>query len=82
MLSGDIHLTLLPSDQNASAIAGGMEVGDAVAPSGLGTGMFGGRFLPDDEAVDPDNPFTNVKVREALNRAAISGSMLIIISFC
>jgi len=69
MLSGDIHLTLLPSDQNASAIAGGMEVVDAVSPSVLVTGMFGGLFLPDDEAFDPDNPFTNVKVREALNRA-------------
>ncbi len=46
-----------------------MEVVDAVSPTVLVAGMFGGLFLESDEAYDPDNPFTNVKVREALNRA-------------
>jgi ABC-type transport system substrate-binding protein len=69
LVNGGIHLTLLPSDLNAAAIAGGMEVVDAVSPSVLVAGMFGGLFLESDEAYDPNNPFTNVKVREALNRA-------------
>jgi ABC-type transport system substrate-binding protein len=73
VLTGEAHLTLLPGELNAAAIAGGMEIVDAAFPSVLLTGVFGGNWIPDpdnpDDPYDPDNPFLNIKVREALNRA-------------
>jgi peptide/nickel transport system substrate-binding protein len=73
VLTGEAHLTLLPGELNAAAIAGGMEIVDAAFPSVLLTGVFGGNWIPEpdnpDDPYDPDNPFLNIKVREALNRA-------------
>lgn len=68
MLTNEIDLTNLPSTLNATAIAGGMEVVDALSQGIRVDGKFGGLWQISGP-FDPDAPFADIRVREAMNRA-------------
>jgi ABC-type transport system substrate-binding protein len=69
LLSEEVGMTELPRELHAEAIAQGNEVHGTVNPETQVYGVWGGCYGEDTPDYDPNNPLSNVKVREALIRA-------------
>ena len=69
ILAGEAHLSIIPHDLQAVAIAAGMEIIPGVSATAPLYAVFGGNVLPSKDSYDPTIPWTNRKVREALNHA-------------
>ena len=69
LLTREAHMAAVPDDLKDSAVAGGMRIVSANAPSQNLYMVFGGNYLPSKEGYDPNVPWTNPKVRKALNHA-------------
>jgi ABC-type transport system substrate-binding protein len=69
LLGGEISMTELPRELHPEAVAKGFKVWSTVNPMTQAFGIFGGGFGVDTPEYDPNMPASNVKVREAINRA-------------
>ena len=69
ILAGEAHLSIIPHDLQAVAAAAGMKIIPAVSATAPLYAVFGGNQLSSKPSYDPTIPWTNRKVREALNRA-------------
>lgn len=69
LLGGEVAMTELARDLHPEAIAKGYKVHSTINPMTQAFGIFGGMYGEDTEWFDADDPFTNVKVREAMNHA-------------
>jgi peptide/nickel transport system substrate-binding protein len=70
LLGGDAHIVDLPRELQQEAIGRGMKLMSSSQPVDWISVYFGGQYyLPGDEKFDPKVPWTNQKVRQALNMA-------------
>ncbi len=70
LLAGDAHIANLSRDLQAEAANRGMRVISSQQPTIQTVSfMLGQYFLTGDEAYRPDQPFEDIRVREAINRA-------------
>ena len=69
LLSGEIAMTEIPRDLHAQAVAEGYKVWSTVNPMTQAFGILGGGYGTDTPDYDPDMPASDVRVREAINRA-------------
>jgi len=69
LLANEAHITQLPTDLEKDALGRGMKVIESKIMTTPAYIPFGGNYLPTKPHFDPNLPFTNKKVREALNRA-------------
>ena len=69
LLTGEVQMATLPSSLYAQAQGRGMKVISSTLPGKGGFYLFGGQWDARDPLHDPKEPFLNVKVREAVNRA-------------
>ena len=70
LLGGDAHIVDLPRELQQEAIGRGMRLISSSQPVDWISVYFGGQYyLPGDEKFDPKVPWTNKKVRQALNMA-------------
>jgi ABC-type transport system substrate-binding protein len=70
LLTGEAHMSDLTKDLQEDALAAGMELVVGNFPSGHPYMFYmGGLYSQTPDKYDESNPLTNVKVREALNRA-------------
>ena len=70
LLGGEAHITDLPTDIQEEALSRGFQRITSTFPSGTPWYFFfGGQYYVTPESLDPDEPLTNIKVREAINRA-------------
>jgi ABC-type transport system substrate-binding protein len=70
LVTGEVHIAEdVPLDSQAQAIAKGMKLVRSTIPSGGLVGQFGGNYLPSTPSYDTTIPWTNRKVRQALNLA-------------
>ena len=75
LLAGEAHLTVLPKDLQDEALAAGMARTTGLFPKTPWVLFWGGLYFADDKA-DLSMPWTDIKVREALNRAVDSEEVL------
>ena len=68
LLTGEAHMVELPRDVHADLVIKGMKVFSSVQPASQTMFLMGPVYRPDAAAHDPDDPFNNVLVREAINR--------------
>ena len=76
MLAEEIHITSLPGDLYPQVLDAGMRVLRAPIPGTIMLCFFGGLYYSFPGELDPDNPFLNIKVREAMNRAIDKGEIM------
>jgi ABC-type transport system substrate-binding protein len=70
LLAGEAHIAEdIPPDSQPQAIARGMKVVKTTIPTGGLVGNFGGNYVPSTPSFDTTIPWTNRKVRQALNLA-------------
>lgn len=69
LLAGDIAMTEIPRDLHAEAVSQGYQVWSTVNPMTQAFGILGGGYGTDTPDYDPDMPASDVRVREAINRA-------------
>jgi ABC-type transport system substrate-binding protein len=70
LLSGETHIADLPRELQKDALKKGMKIYTSTFPVDWMTVYLGGQYyLPGDPAFKADVPFTNKKVRQALNMA-------------
>jgi ABC-type transport system substrate-binding protein len=70
LLSGEAHVADLPRELQKDALKRGMKIYSSSFPVDWMTVYFGGQYyMPNDPAFKPDTPWTNKKVRQALNIA-------------
>jgi len=70
LLGGEAHIVDLPRELQKEAINRGMKLIASAMPVDWISVYFGGQYyLPGDEKFDPKVPWTNKKVRQALNMA-------------
>jgi peptide/nickel transport system substrate-binding protein len=70
LLAGETHIADLPPELHDDAVAGGLKIVAALNPSNQVTAMFNGLYRQTgDPAHNPDLPWTDIRVREAMNRA-------------
>ncbi|MDH3286586.1 MAG: ABC transporter substrate-binding protein [Betaproteobacteria bacterium] len=68
LLSGDVHIADLPRELHKDALAKGLKrFSSSMATDWVSVYMGGQWYITGDKAFDPKAPFTNKKVREALN---------------
>lgn len=68
--SGEAQIADLPRELQPEAVASGKQVIGSINPAVQVTLMFNGLYMQsEDEAYNPDLPWTDIKVREAMNRA-------------
>ena len=75
LLADESHMAVLPKDLQDEALAGGMARTSALFPKTPWVLFWGGLYFADDK-VDLSMPWTDIKVREALNRAVDSEEVL------
>ena len=70
MLAGEAHIAEIDRDLHSRIVDEGMEVVSSVLPAIQFNFVMGGNYRPDlADRYDPNVPVTNIKVREAINRA-------------
>ena len=69
LLAGEVHISELDRTLFKEVTAKGMQVVNSVLPAVQWAYLMGGVYRPDTPQYDPTVPYTNVKVREAINRA-------------
>jgi peptide/nickel transport system substrate-binding protein len=70
LLAGEAHISDLARELQPDALAAGMEIIGSLNPSVQVTGMFNGLYLKSgDPAANPELPWADIRVREAMNRA-------------
>jgi ABC-type transport system substrate-binding protein len=69
LLGGEVAMTELARDLHPEAISKGFEVHSTINPMTQAFGILGGTYPDDTEWYDANDPFQNVKIREAMNRA-------------
>ena len=70
LLSGEAHVVVLPRELHADAIEAGFEIVSSTGPAMQTAWLFNGQYtLPDDDVLNPDLPWLDVRIREAINRA-------------
>jgi peptide/nickel transport system substrate-binding protein len=70
LLSGEAHIADLPRELQKDAMKKGMKIFTSTFPVDWMTVYLGGQYyMPGDPAYKPDVPWTNKKVRQALNMA-------------
>lgn len=70
ILSGEAHASDLPSELHADALATGMEIVESNAPAMHTGAIFNGMYMTTgDPNANPDLPWADVRIREAMNRA-------------
>jgi peptide/nickel transport system substrate-binding protein len=70
LLGGEAHIVDLPRELQQEAISRGMKLVSSAQPVDWISIYFGGQyFLPGDPKFDPKVPWTNKKVRQAMNMA-------------
>ncbi len=70
MLAGEAHIADIPPELMPDAVAGGMQIVASLNPSMHVTGVLNGLYMmTGDPAFNPDVPWLDIRVREAMNRA-------------
>ena len=70
LLSGEADIAVLPRELQPDAIDAGYEVISSTNASNQTSFLFNGTFfLEGDEALNPDLPWLDIRIREAVNRA-------------
>jgi ABC-type transport system substrate-binding protein len=69
LLAGEAHMSTMPRSLYAQATSRGMVVLQSTIPANQVVMGMGGFFLPTKPTYDPDIPFFDIRVREAINRA-------------
>lgn len=70
LLSGEAHIANLTRELQPDALARGMKIISSVNPSAQVTVIFNGLYMTSgDPAFNPDLPWYDIRVREAMNRA-------------
>jgi len=69
ILTGEAHITDLPRSLHEQTLKKGMKRVSAKLPGTAMVYMFGGSYFSTPDKLDPNVPWTNKKVREAMNRA-------------
>ena len=70
LLSGEAHVVVLPRELHQDAIDAGFEIVSSTGPAMQTAWLFNGQYtLPDDDVLNPDLPWLDVRIREAINRA-------------
>ena len=69
LLAKEVHMAVIPRPLYGQARERGMEILRSTIPANAITIGLGGLYHPDSPYYDPDVPFLNKKVREAINRA-------------
>ena len=70
MLAGEAHIAEIDRDLHPRVVERGMEVVNSQLPAIQFAFIMGGNYRPDlADRYDPSVPVTNIKVREAINRA-------------
>ncbi len=67
--AGEVTMVEIPRELHADAVSNGFGILSSLNPALQSAIMFGGNYRKDTPEYDPTAPLTNVKVREALNRA-------------
>jgi|SRR5918992_1963067 ABC-type transport system substrate-binding protein len=80
LLTGEVHLSDIERAARAEAVARGMKVIPSKFPAIQHRWYFGGQYYTEPGKLNPDNPFLNKKVRQAMNKAinreAIAAALL------
>ena len=70
ILSGEAHASDLPSELHPDALAAGMEIVESNAPAMHTGAIFNGMYMTTgDPDANPDLPWADIRIREAMNRA-------------
>jgi peptide/nickel transport system substrate-binding protein len=70
LLAGEAHISDLPPELRQDAVDGGMRILASLNPSNQVTAMFNGLYMrTGDPDFNPDIPWVDIRVREAMNRA-------------
>jgi peptide/nickel transport system substrate-binding protein len=70
MLAGEAHIADLPPELMPDAVGAGMEIVASLNPSMHVTGVLNGQYMTEgDEAFNPDVPWLDIRIREAMNRS-------------
>jgi peptide/nickel transport system substrate-binding protein len=70
LLAGEAHIADLPPELMGDAVAGGMEIVASLNPSMHVTGVLNGLYMTEgDPNFNPDVPWLDIRVREAMNRS-------------
>lgn len=70
LLSGEADIAILPRELQPDAIDAGYEVISSTNASNQTSFLFNGTFLLEgDEALNPDLPWLDIRIREAINRS-------------
>ncbi len=69
LTAGEAHIADIHQDLREEAIAGGMEISRSAAPTTQAAYQWGGLHFSTPGKLDLTEPFTDIKVREAMNRA-------------
>jgi peptide/nickel transport system substrate-binding protein len=69
LLTGEVHLSDIERAVRAEAVARGMKIIPSKFPDIQHRWYFGGLYFTEPEKLDSTNPFTNKKVRQAMNKA-------------
>jgi ABC-type transport system substrate-binding protein len=67
--AGEVNMVEIPRELHSDAVAQGFGILSTLNPSLQTAVLFGGNYRKDTPEYDASAPLTNVKVREALNRA-------------
>jgi peptide/nickel transport system substrate-binding protein len=80
LLTSEVHLSDVERAARPQAIAQGMKAIPSKFPAIQHRWYFGGQYYTEPAKINPDNPFLNVKVRQAMNKAinreAIAAALL------
>ena len=70
LLAGEIHITNLPRELQPEAVERGKAILQSTNPSAQITANFNGLYMRSgDPAFNPDLPWVDIRIREAMNRA-------------